>query len=170
MPTPSNSLIHVIDTFTEISGTALSYLCLLMMGFEIAAIALNLMDINAIALQEAALYCHGTMLMLGIAYGLKNSAHVRVDIFYSRFSMRPKAWVDTLGGVVFTLPLCVFVFVVSQNYVANAWAIREISTEPGGLPAVFLLKTLIPAMAVLLAFQALGEVLRGVLCLGRDDA
>jgi TRAP-type mannitol/chloroaromatic compound transport system permease small subunit len=92
--------------------------------------------------------------------------HVRVDVFYRRFNARQKAWVNTLGHIIFTLPLCALIGVSSFGYVLDSWSALETSPEPGGLPLVYVLKTLIPAMAVLLALQAVTQVGRGlnVLC------
>ena len=42
---------------------------------------------------------------------------------------------------------------------------RETSPEPGGIPAVFILKSLIPAAAINLALQGLADVLRNALAL-----
>jgi TRAP-type mannitol/chloroaromatic compound transport system permease small subunit len=108
--------------------------------------------------------------MLGAAYALKRGAHVRVDIFYRRFSPRTRAWVDALGGIVFLMPFCLFVLGVSWQFVTESWAIREISSEPGGIPAVYLLKTLIPLMAINLLLQGIAETLRNALVLAETDA
>jgi TRAP-type mannitol/chloroaromatic compound transport system permease small subunit len=108
--------------------------------------------------------------MLGAAYALKHGAHVRVDIFYRNFSPRAQAWVDSLGGIVFLMPLCVFIGGASWRYVAESWAIMESSPEPGGIPAVFLLKTLIPLMALNLLMQGLAETLRAALLLVEEPA
>ena len=43
--------------------------------------------------------------------------------------------------------------------VASAWALREGSPEAGGLPFVYLLKTLIPLAAALLILQGLSQAL-----------
>ena len=43
------------------------------------------------------------LILLGAAYALKTGAHVRVDIFYRDFSPRARAWVNSLGGIVFLL-------------------------------------------------------------------
>ena len=91
--------------------------------------------------------------------------HVRVDILYQNFSTRTRAWVNSIGGIVFLLPLCVFIFGVSWNYVIESWAIRESSPEPGGIPAVFLLKSLLPLMALNLLLQGVSEILRNALIL-----
>jgi TRAP-type mannitol/chloroaromatic compound transport system permease small subunit len=66
---------------------------------------------------------------------------------------------------VFLLPLCTFICFVSWNYVAESWAVREVSPEPGGIPAVFMLKSLIPLMAFNLFLQGLAETLRSALVL-----
>jgi len=115
---------------------------------------------GSIAMQEAITYLHGSLFMLGVAYALKSGAHVRVDIFYRRFTSRQRAWVNALGGIVFLLPLCVVIVVVSWGYVADAWAIRESSPEPGGIPFMYLLKTLLPLMAINLAVAGIADILR----------
>ena len=92
----------------------------------------------------------------------------RSDIFYRRFSPRTRAWINSLGTLVFLLPLAVFIVGVSWEFVANSWAIREVSAEPGGIPAVFLLKTLIPLMALNLLLQGVAELLRNATALVAD--
>ena len=99
---------------------------------------------GAIAAQESVQYLHAAIFMLGAAVALQADQHVRVDIFYRRFSARQQAWVNGLGHVVFTLPLCGLIGWGSWDYVMDSWSAREASPEPGGLPFVYLLKTLIP--------------------------
>ncbi|MDX1733586.1 MAG: TRAP transporter small permease subunit, partial [Halioglobus sp.] len=123
------------------------------------------MNIGSILAQESVIYMHGALFLLGAAYALKTGAHVRVDIFYRNFGPHTRAWVDSLGGIVFLLPLCVFTIVSSWDYVTESWAMREVSPEPGGIPAVFVLKTLIPLGAINLALQGVAEVLRAALVL-----
>ena len=117
---------------------------------------------GAIAAQETVQYLHAAIFMLGAAVALQADQHVRVDIFYRRFSERQQAWVNGLGHVVFTLPLCSLIGWGSWDYVIDSWSAREASPEPGGLPLVYLLKTLIPAMALLLALQALAQIARAL--------
>jgi len=117
-------------------------------------------NVGSITTQEAVTYMHGSLFMLGAAYALKSEAHVRVDIFYRNFSRRAKAWVNCLGGIVFLMPLCAFIGFSSWNYVTESWLIRETSPEAGGIPAVFLLKSIIPLMALNLFLQGLAETLR----------
>ena len=85
-----------------------------------------------------------------------------MDIFYRQFNARQKAWVNALGHIVFTLPLCGLIGMGSWDYVTDSWLAREASPEPGGLPLVFVLKTLIPAMAILLALQSVSQIYRAI--------
>ena len=117
---------------------------------------------GAIAAQESVQYLHATVFMLGAAIALGADQHVRVDIFYRHFTLRQRAWVDTLGHIVFTLPLCALIGWGSLDYVIDSWSAREASPEPGGLPFVFILKTLIPTMALLLGLQAISKIARGI--------
>ena len=53
-------------------------------------------------------------------------------------------------------------------YVARSWAILETSRETSGLPAVFLLKTLIPVFALLMALQGVSQAIRRRDCAARQ--
>jgi len=164
------ALLQYIDAFTEHSGRLLAWLALFMALVTALVVFLRYgFNIGSIAAQEAVTYMHGSLFMLGAAFALKTGAHVRVDIFYRNFSPRAKAWVNSLGGIIFLMPLCVFILGISINYVAESWAIRETSPEPGGIPAVFLLKTLLPLMAINLMLQGLAEIMRSALLLVEGD-
>lgn len=108
---------------------------------------------GSIALQESIIYMHAGIFMLGACFALRHEGHVRVDIFYRDMGERRQALVNLLGTLLLLIPTCVFIFVVSLPYVAASWRVLEGSREPGGLPAVFLLKTLIPVAMLLLLVQ-----------------
>ncbi|MCP3908748.1 MAG: TRAP transporter small permease subunit [Oceanicoccus sp.] len=157
---------HFIDQLSELTGRVLAWLSLLMMVLLCLVVILRYgFEIGSIGLQEGVTYLHASIFMLGAAYTLKHDGHVRVDIFYRNFSPRSKAWINSLGGIIFLLPLCVYIFFISWDFVLQSWAIGEVSTEPGGIPAVFLLKSLIPIMAINLGLQALADILRSALVL-----
>jgi TRAP-type mannitol/chloroaromatic compound transport system permease small subunit len=106
--------------------------------------------------------------MLGAAYTLLNEGHVRVDVFYRGASLRYKAWVDLLGSLLLILPLVLTVWVVAVPYVENSWARLEASREAGGLPGLFLLKSVILAWCVLMGLQSLAMAGRSLLLLAGD--
>ena len=164
-----HSLVKHIDTFTDRSGRLLAWLALAMALLTTVIVVMRYgFNTGSIFAQELVTYMHASLFMLGAAYALKTGAHVRVDIFYRGFDERGRAWVNALGGVVFLIPLCLFIVGVSWNYVAESWHMREVSTEQGGSQAVCLRKTVIPLMAVNLLLQGLAETLRSTLVLVND--
>ena len=110
---------------------------------------------------EAQWYMFSLLFLLGAAWTLRDDAHVRVDVIYSRLSHTKKAWIDLLGGVVFLLPFCVFGVLTSWPSVRNSWAVREGSRDPGGL-ARYPLKAVILLAFVLLGLQGLSTVIKAL--------
>ena len=153
--------VHYIDIFTDRSGRLLAWLVLAMALLTTVVVVMRYgFNTGSIMAQEAVIYMHGCLFMLGMAYALKSGAHVRVDIFYRNFSPRTQAWVNSLGGIVFLMPLCAFIGFSSWNYVNESWLVRETSADPGGIPAVFLLKTMLLVFAVSVALQAIAILIR----------
>ena len=91
------------------------------------------------------------------------------DIFYARFSTRTRAIIDSLGTIIFLFPIGLFFFISSLDYVSFSWSLKEGSAQPGGLPGVFVLKTLIPVMAFLLLLQGLAELGRLTMIITHND-
>ncbi|HTQ81780.1 MAG TPA: TRAP transporter small permease subunit [Pseudolabrys sp.] len=131
-----------------------------MLGQFALVVARYLFGFGSIWLSEAVIYAHATLFMLAAAWTLRLGGHVRVDIFYADASPRAKAAVDYLGSLLLLLPFTFVVLVFATPYAARSWAVFERSQEVGGLPLVFVLKTLIPLFAVLLALQGMAQAIR----------
>lgn len=111
-------------------------------------------------LQESVVYLHAAVFMLAAAWTLQRDGHVRVDIFYRAAGPRRRALIDLAGTLLFLIPFCVFMAAVSWEYVAASWRTLERSNEAGGLPFVYLLKSLLLIMPALLLLQALAGLRR----------
>lgn len=160
-------LVKSIDQFSDWLGTILAWLCFAMMLLTCGVVAMRYIFQfgNIIFLQEAVIYLHSTVFLLAAGWALKRDGHVRVDVFYRQYSPTKKAWIDNLGILIFLLPLCVFLFFASQDFVLLSWSMKESSGDAGGIPLVYLLKTMIPAMAVVLALQGIAEFIKNLLFL-----
>lgn len=158
--------IRLLEATTEWSGRLVAWLTLVMVVVTFAIVVLRyLFDLGWIAMQESVVYMHAVVFMIGAAYTLKHDGHVRVDIFYRRLSERGRAWVDLFGALFLLLPVCGFIFWISWEYVAESWALFEGSREAGGLPGVFLLKSIILVMAAQLVLQGVAQALHNILFL-----
>ena len=167
------TIISYLDRVSEALGRLLATASLAIMaitflvvllryGFNTSGMSLGGIRISAIALQESVMYLHAILFMLASAYTLKHNGHVRVDVFYRKFSPRTRAWVDLLGTLLLLFPMMGFILWASLDFVAFSWQIQERSGEADGLPYIYLLKSLIPAMCVLMLSQGLIEVLRNM--------
>jgi len=159
-------LAHHIDRISTAIGPTVAWCLLFMVLAEFALVLMRyVLGVGSIWLQESVIYAHGALFMLAAAWTLAADAHVRVDIFYADATPRTKAVVDLLGALLLLLPFALALIYLSFPYVARSWALLEGSRETSGLPALFLLKTLIPLFAALLALQGIAQALRAALLL-----
>jgi TRAP-type mannitol/chloroaromatic compound transport system permease small subunit len=155
--------ISAVERLIDISGRAVSWLTLAMVLVTFFVVVLRYaFDTGSIALQESITWLHAMVFMIGAAWAMREGAHVRVDIFYTRFSDRGRAWVDLFGSLFLLLPVMGFIAWISWEYISESWGVHEGSREAGGLPGVFLLKSLILVMAALLILQGLADIVRNL--------
>lgn len=171
MSVPVQNLIHKIENIIEFTGRIISWLTLFIVLITfIVVIFRYVFDYGSIALQESATYLHAFIFMLGAAYTLKHDGHVRVDIFYRNMSTTKKAWVDLLGTLFLLLPVCLFIFFSSWDYVFTSWSLKEESGEAGGLAYVYILKTTLLIMPTLLLLQGTSLSLKSLLKIKNNSA
>ncbi len=113
---------------------------------------------GSVALQELEWHLFDVVIMLGIAYAMHRGAHVRVDIFYDRFSPAVKRVIDLVTMLFFVLPVSALILYVSYDFVLMSFSQMEASSDPGGLPYRFIIKALIPLAFALLILQAMREI------------
>jgi TRAP-type mannitol/chloroaromatic compound transport system permease small subunit len=167
------TFVRLIDRLNDAVGRGIAWLTLAMVLIAFAVVVLRYVyALGWVWMQESYVWLHGVVFMVGAGYTLLHNGHVRVDIFYRSAGPRYKAWVDILGSLFLLLPLVTLVFFISTDYVADSWARLEESREAGGLPGLFLLKTMIPVFCLLLGLQGLALAGRSLLVLAghRDFA
>ena len=152
-----------IESFIDRIGRAVSWLTLGMVLTTFLVVVLRyVFNTGWIALQESISYMHALVFLIGASYTLKYDEHVRVDIFYHKLGHKGRAWIDFLGSLLILLPVMVFIIWISWDYIADSWDVLESSREAGGLPGVYLLKSVILVMAGLLILQAIALILRSL--------
>lgn len=165
---PLTALADRIDRLTTAVGRAVAWLALVVVLLEFAlVVARYVFALGSIWATETVIYAHATLFMLAAAWTLKAGGHVRVDVFYAEASPRTKAIVDLAGSLLLLLPFVALLVWLGVPYAARSWAILERSQEASGLPLVFVLKTLIPLFAVLMALQGMAQAIRALTALSR---
>ena len=159
-------LARAIDRLNSAVGQLVYWLVLLMVALgAYNAVARYLDRYTGLGLSsnfylELQWYLFSLIFLLGAAYALQRDAHVRVDVFFSRFSSRGRAWINLLGTVLFLLPFCALMLWVSWGWVANSWAVREVSPP---------LKAMLPIAFVLLALQGFSFLIHQIARLRQSE-
>jgi TRAP-type mannitol/chloroaromatic compound transport system permease small subunit len=160
----ARAVVRTIDMVNERIGRAVSWLALIMVLVQMIVVVMRyVFGVSWLALQESIVYMHAAIFLAAAGYTLLHDGHVRVDIFYRPASERRQAFVDLVGAVCFLLPMAVAIFSISWPYVMKSWKVLETSQEGSGLPAVFLLKTVILIYAALVALQGISLALRSLM-------
>ena len=159
-------IISIIDAFTECTGKFISIfviILVLLVGYDVSM--RYLFNSGSIAIQELEWHLFSIILLLGSAYTLKHDEHVRLDIFYSSKLINDKVriWFDVLGTLLILLPFCLLIIISAWPFVTQAYIHNEISPDPGGLPARWLIKAAIPLGFFFLLIQGIAEALKKLL-------
>ncbi len=155
-----------IDLFTERTGQCISWLVIflvLLVGYDV--FMRYLFQSGSIGIQELEWHIFSIIFLIGAAYTLKHDEHVRLDIIYrSKFlNDRHRAWIDAFGALFILLPFCILIVVSAWSFVSQAYIYNEASPDPGGLPARWLIKSMIPLGFTLLILQGIAESIKKIL-------
>jgi len=152
-----------IDRLNRSIGKAVSWLTLLLVLVIVVDVSLRyVFNSTSAASTELEWHLFATIFLLGAAYTLQDDGHVRVDVFYDRFSDKTKAWVNLLGTAVLLIPFCCIALFESLSFVASSYALGETSPQPGGLPARWIIKAVIPFSLFLLALQGISIIIKSL--------
>jgi TRAP-type mannitol/chloroaromatic compound transport system permease small subunit len=155
--------MRAIDALTELIGRLAAFvLVLLTLLIVYDAFSRYLFHAGSIGLQELEWHFFDLVILLGIVYALKEGAHVRVDIFYAEFSVKKKALVNILSQLLFILPFSLLIVYVGFDFVMQSYMQNEGSSDPGGLPYRFVVKSLMVLSFLFLALQSLSELIKAI--------
>lgn len=153
-----------IDGVNEWLGKGVSYFNHLLVWLICLDVLMRyFFDASQIWIMEVEVYFYAFIFLLGSGFALRHNRHVRVDVFYARMTSRRKALVDLIGGLFFLMPWTIVIMLVSWDYAAISFKIGEGSSQPGGLPALWLLKFCIFFGFFFLFLQGLSSMGRALL-------
>ncbi|RZT97721.1 TRAP transporter small permease subunit [Rivibacter subsaxonicus] len=155
-------LSALVDSFNELIGKLIRWLVLAAVLISAGnAIIRKIFNISSNAWLEIQWYLFAAVFLLGAGYAFLRNVHVRIDFVSSKLSKRTNAIIDSLGIVVFLIPLCLIMINLSWPLFTNAWHSGEMSQNAGGLirwPAYLLMPL---GFAILLA-QAVSELIKRI--------
>jgi TRAP-type mannitol/chloroaromatic compound transport system permease small subunit len=154
--------LGAVERLVDWVGRATSWLALAIVVLMATNVVLRyLFSYGSVWAQELEWHLLAPLILFAIAYALQKGEHVRVDVLYARFSPRGKALVN-MAEAVLCLAVAIIIVALSIKYVEQSYVINEQSADPGGLTHRWVLKALIPAGFVLVALQAVAEIVKSV--------
>jgi len=161
-----NWISRIIDRLNTIVG----YLCglfaftMVLVVFTVVVMRYGF-SIGFIWMQEAYVWLHSFIFMLGSGFTYLANEHVRIDVFYRNASERYKAIVDLVGNIFFLTPFLYIIWKYSYPFVYRSFLMNEVSREAGGMPALFILKSAILWFCLVLFLQLISNVSKSILVL-----
>ena len=158
-----NASLKFLSKIIDILGNFCSLLMLLMIVNVFYDVIMRYFfnDVS-IGMQELEWHLFAAMFMFGIAYTLKEDAHVRVDIFYDVMSEKKKAIINIFGSVVFALPITLLILYFGSDYASEAYSMGEGSADPGGLPHRWIVRSVIPLSSFFLVLAIIHVLLSNI--------
>ncbi len=152
-----------IDKITELFGKISSYLVLILSLLVVYdAMSRYLFKDGSVALQELEWHIFDIIFLLGLSWALKADEHVRVDIFYAKFSDKTKAIVNIISMLLLIIPFSILIIYFGSNFVYLSYLQGEISSDPGGLCCRYVIKSFILVGFILLSLQAISELIKNI--------
>jgi len=163
-----SSFARFMDKISIRVGHAASWMTLILVLVTMYDVIMRyVFKAGSIWIQESEWHLFAANFMLAASWTLLRNGHVRVDLFYVKFSTKTKAWIDLIGSILFLLPFCILIVYSSIPFVFDSWAMLEGSSDPGGLPARYILKSVIPLTFILLALQGISEIIKNAAVIRR---
>jgi TRAP-type mannitol/chloroaromatic compound transport system permease small subunit len=151
------------DKFADYIGTVTSFAMVLMiLNVTYDVIARYFFKTGSIGMQEMEWHLFSVIILLGMAYTLKEDGHVRVDLMYDRCTPKRKALINMIGVVAFIFPIALLVGISSIDNAVEAFMSHEGSGDPGGLPHRWIVKAMIPLSFLLLIITSIGFFIKNL--------
>ena len=156
-----SSVSYYLDRVTKYAGL-LSAVLVVVLALLVTydAMMRYLFSAGSIALQEVEWHLYDVIFLLGISYTLKHDKHVRVDIFYERYSKNTRALIQIFSMLFLVVPFSLLIMNDAWDMMMQSYFQQEISSDPGGLTHRYLIKGMIVVAFGLLIIQAVSEVLK----------
>jgi len=117
---------------------------------------------SSIAMQEMEWHLFAIVILFGVAYSLKEDAHVRVDFIYDRLSVKTRAMINIIGTIIFLIPFTLLIIYGSYPFVMDSYTTNETSSDPGGLKHLWMIKAAIPLAMIILLIEAFHYIIKNI--------
>jgi len=157
------TITNILDKFTQFIGyIAASAMILMLLNVFYDVVMRYFFKNSSIGMQEMEWHLFSVVFLFGMAYALKENGHVRVDMFYDNMHPKWQATINIIGSIIFILPFSLILVKGGYNFAYEAYELKEMSGDPGGLPHRWIIKSAIATSFVFLLIATLSFVLHNI--------
>jgi len=152
-----------IDALINNLGKSVAWLTtILMLLICIDVVMRYLFSKSANWIVELEWHLSAVIFLIGASYTLLHDKHVRVDVFYEKFSSKTKDIVNVFGVLIFLIPWCIVLIYHGTSYAESAFGYGQGSSQPNGLPARYIIKAFIPLGFFLLLLAGISLIIKSI--------
>ncbi|MBL4639658.1 MAG: TRAP transporter small permease subunit [Kordiimonadaceae bacterium] len=155
-----------LEAFSSAIARASVWLIFILMIVIISDVTLRRwFVIGSTKLQELEWHLHGALFLLCLGWAYSKNAHVRIELLTEKFSKKTAATIELVGCTFFLLPYVAAILLFGYDYMSFSIEYNEASASPTGLPARWIIKSLIVGGFGLLGIAAIARLLESIIFL-----
>lgn len=157
-----NTLIRTIERVTGLVGVGAAMILVpLVLATCYEVFARYAMGAPTIWAYEVGFLLTGSHFLLGMAYTLREGAHIRIDVFSGAFSERTRSAIDLVGYSVM-LPLMIWISWRLYHYLVDGYESSETSGQSALNLPVWPFRIVFLVAFALFALQIFAEMIKSV--------
>ena len=165
-----NKLLSIIDSMSEWTGRSISWFAFALVLVGVYDIVLRyIFNKPTIWAYETSCMFGATIIVAGWGYVLLHHGHVRVDVFYSRMSIRKRAVIDIFSGLLLFFPLAISLLWISIPWTVDAWKMGEVMVETYWYPPAAPIRTVVTIGLGVFTLQGIAQFIRDLRLLIRSE-
>lgn len=168
MPGPIRAYVRAVDAVNRVVGFFVMYLALGMMGLLLfASITRYVFNVPFVWIIEMSQFLMAAYYILGGGYSMQIDAHVRMDVVYERWTVRTRAFMDSITASCLVFYL---VYMVYGGWASSAYSLKYNQTNYSAwAPPMAPIKIIMTVGIVLMLLQTIAIFFRDVAKLTRRE-
>ena len=122
----------------------------------------KVLGLTSTKLQEGEYWLHSYAIVLCVGYAYVRQSHVRIDLVRERLSERTRYWIEAVGCAVMLVPYSMLGVWLAYPYVYRSWSLGESSRSGNGIDGVWMLKSGLILLFVLMGLAGLSVLIKAI--------
>ena len=161
VPESALRVINRLDSISEFAGKSVSWLYIPMVAALVFEVVMRYcFSAPTIWSMDVAVMLYAINFMISSPYCLQTGGHIRMDFFYSGWSVRRKATMDLIMYILFYFPVHVVFLWVGFEFFWDSFTTNERSIMSPWMPLLWPMKIAFPISLSIMLTPGVSEVIK----------